>query len=114
MTTGLLQRATTSRAMGEIFKSPRGLKAANQGPMRVSWSRLRTATIATITISSGQRVLSTSSLRMLTTVSKPIRGSSTAKARREVAAVWRNELWKREAIGDVFAPISHLLDLGPA
>src|SRR6516162_1937115 len=51
---------------------------------------------------------------MLTTVSKPMRGSSSAKARAALAAVLRSAPPNREVGDDGSSPISYLLDVGPA
>src|SRR6185436_16672841 len=69
------------------------------------------ATNATRAKSSGQRVSSTSSLRMFWTVSKPMSGSSNPKVSSAVTAVWRKAP-ARSVAASGFEGISHLLDVG--
>src|SRR5262245_33883521 len=109
---GLPQQAKAVRSASGISMRGRCAATASRGAMMKSCRNRKPATMATRTRSKGQRVSSTSSLRMFWTVSKPISGTSSAKVRRAVMPVWRKAP-ARSGL-DEETGISHLFDVGPA
>src|SRR4051812_34716814 len=110
---GLPQRARTGRRRSGTRICGRCAGSASRGTITGRSRKRKTETTATRAKSSGQRVSSTSSLRMFWTVLKPMSGNSSPKVRSAVTAVWR----KAPAISvaaEGSSDISHLLDIGPA
>ena len=78
---GTSQRVSRVCGFARSVSSRRGRSArrASQGAIRIAYRKRPPAMIATSAASNGQRVSSTSSLRMFWTVLKPISGSNSAE-----------------------------------
>src|SRR6267154_3769550 len=110
--TGLPQRARAVRRLSGILTRGRRAGSASRGAITARCRKRKAATTATRAKSSGQRVSSTSSLRMFWTVSKPTSGSRSPKVKSAVIAVWRKAP-ARPVAAEGSADILHLLDIGP-
>src|SRR6185312_10789656 len=88
-------------------------RRASQGSITSENSRRPAPTIAVMVKSSGQRVSSASSLRILETVNRPISGRNRPKASSAVIPASRNA--RGTSTRSLCAPlISHLFDVRPA
>src|SRR5262249_43109902 len=111
---GLPARLVIFRRPAGTIGPPRAASAPREGPTATSCRKRNPAIVSTTAMRRGNRLSRMSSLRILTTVSKPISGRNRPNATSAVAAVWRNAPRRGRRAARATSSMSHLFDVGAA